>query len=49
MKDPLCPTCDAELFPEGTDESATFVFCHYCGSPLRVKFLNGEWEVGLEE
>ena len=37
MKEPMCPSCEAELCLSGEEEDGDCVFCPYCGNELRLK------------
>jgi len=41
MKIINCPICDCEISVDKEDIKEGTIFCHYCGTPIRLKKTTG--------
>ena len=48
MNDPICPVCDSDVPLDSDAQNGEEVFCPYCGSVLRLKLKEDDWEVEEE-
>lgn len=48
MNDPICPVCDSDVPLNKDAQSGEELFCPYCGSVLRLKLKEDDWEVEEE-
>lgn len=48
VNDPICPVCDSDVPLNSDAKSGEELFCPYCGSVLRLKLKEDDWEVEEE-
>lgn len=48
VNDPICPVCDSDVPLNSDAQSGEELFCPYCGSVLRLKLKEDDWEVEEE-